>query len=276
MNRVRLRCSKLGKVRWTSHRDVARMWERALRRAEVRVAYSEGFSTRPKLAFGLALSTGHESLGEYIDVDLAGPVDMASLPARLTPGLPAGIDCLAGLELAGGEPSLQQDVTTCRWEIELGGMEEAAVADGVAAAVAAPALVITRTRKGQDVTDDVGPPSGPDRLRGDRGGRGGHQPGGCGRGAARRLLPGFEATRVLRTTNGSSATARREPVPVGARRFRTHCGRAHERERADVRRPGWCHRCCPEPDAGGGAVRPDGGGAGAGRAADGSPVAGAT
>ena len=68
MNRVRLRFSKLGKVRWTSHRDVARMWERALRRAEVRVAYSEGFSPRPKLAFGLALSTGHESLGEYLDV----------------------------------------------------------------------------------------------------------------------------------------------------------------------------------------------------------------
>ena len=50
MSRVRLRYSKLGKVRWTSHRDVARMWERALRRAEVPVAYSEGFSPRPKLS----------------------------------------------------------------------------------------------------------------------------------------------------------------------------------------------------------------------------------
>ena len=155
--RVRVRFGKLGKVRWTSHRDVARMWERALRRAEVRVAYTEGFSPRPKLAFGLALSTGHESLGEYLDVDLAGPVDVASLPSRLTPGLPAGIDCLAGLELVGGEPSLQQDVTACCWEFELGGTAEAAVADGVAAALAAPALVITRTRKGQEVTDDVRP-----------------------------------------------------------------------------------------------------------------------
>src|SRR5881227_1654467 len=70
--KVRIRFSKLGKIRFTSHRDVARIWERALRRAALPVAYTEGFSPHPKLSFGLALSTGHESLGEYLDVDLAG------------------------------------------------------------------------------------------------------------------------------------------------------------------------------------------------------------
>ena len=67
----RVRFTKLGKVRFLSHRDLARVWERALRRAGVRVAYSEGFSPRPRLSFGLALSTGYESLGEYLDIDLA-------------------------------------------------------------------------------------------------------------------------------------------------------------------------------------------------------------
>ncbi len=71
----RVRFAKFGKVRFLSHRDVARVWERALRRSGVRVAYSEGFSPRPKLSFGLALSTGYESLGEYLDIDLAEPVD---------------------------------------------------------------------------------------------------------------------------------------------------------------------------------------------------------
>ena len=66
--KVRLRFVKLGKVRWTSHRDVAHMWERALRRLELPVAYTERFSPRPKLSFGLALSTGHESMAEYLDV----------------------------------------------------------------------------------------------------------------------------------------------------------------------------------------------------------------
>ena len=52
--RVRIRFSKLGKVRFTSHRDTARIWERALRRVEAPVAYTEGFSPRPRLSFGLA------------------------------------------------------------------------------------------------------------------------------------------------------------------------------------------------------------------------------
>src|SRR5690349_19784900 len=99
--KVRIRFSKLGKIRFTSHRDVARIWERALRRAAVPVAYTEGFSPHPKLSFGLALSTGHESLGEYLDVDIDGsaePVDVEDLPARLDPGLPIGLDVQAAAE----------------------------------------------------------------------------------------------------------------------------------------------------------------------------------
>ena len=57
----RVRFTKLGKIRFLSHRDLARVWERGLRRTGVRVAYSEGFSPRPRLSFGLALSTGYES-----------------------------------------------------------------------------------------------------------------------------------------------------------------------------------------------------------------------
>ena len=219
MSKVRLRFSKLGKVRWTSHRDVARMWERALRRAEVPVAYSEGFSPRPKLSFGLALSTGHESLGEYLDVDLARPVDLEPLPARLTLALPVGVDCLAGLELVGGEPSLQQDVTTCRWEMELEGIDASAVADAVAVALAAQSLVVTRTRKGHAVTDDVRPAIltltacgaviTADVATQPRGLRPGELLEAC--------FPGVEANRVLRTHQWIERDgARREPVPVDA------------------------------------------------------------
>ena len=73
--RVRFRFSKMGKIRFTSHRDVARMWERALRRSRLPVALSQGFSPHPLLSFGLALPTGCESYGEYLDARLesAGP-----------------------------------------------------------------------------------------------------------------------------------------------------------------------------------------------------------
>src|SRR5207248_4594902 len=86
--RVRLRFTKTGKIRWTSHRDVARMWERAFRRVRLPLAYTQGFSPRPKVSFGLALPTGHESVAEYLDLELASlDVEIATLPARLTPAL---------------------------------------------------------------------------------------------------------------------------------------------------------------------------------------------
>jgi radical SAM-linked protein len=157
--RVRVRFAKLGKVRFTSHRDVARIWERALRRAELPVAYSEGFSPRPRLSFGLALSTGHESLGEYLDVDLVpawdGEVDR--LPGLLTPCLPAGFAAQAAAPLAPGAPSLQQDVTACTWELDLVGLTGDEAAAAVDVALAAATLPLTRSRKGVAHDDDVRP-----------------------------------------------------------------------------------------------------------------------
>lgn len=155
--KVRIRFSKLGKIRFTSHRDVARIWERALRRAAVPVAYTEGFSPHPKLSFGLALSTGHESLGEYLDVELADPLDVTHLPARLDPCLPIGLDVQAAAEIEPGTPSLQQAVTSCTWHIEVIGLGPAELGERVSRCLAADALVVTRERKGHNVTDDLRP-----------------------------------------------------------------------------------------------------------------------
>ncbi|MED5540523.1 MAG: TIGR03936 family radical SAM-associated protein, partial [Actinomycetota bacterium] len=68
--RLRLRFSKIGKVRFVGHRDVARIIERGLRRCGVPVTYSEGFSPRVRLSFGLALPTCYESEAEYLDIPL--------------------------------------------------------------------------------------------------------------------------------------------------------------------------------------------------------------
>jgi len=155
--KVRIRFSKLGKVRFTSHRDVARMWERALRRVQLPVARSQGFSPRPKLHFGLALSTGHESLAEYLDVDLVEgtAVDAATLPDLLTPALPRGLSATAAAEVPPGTPSLQDAVTSSRWQIEVPGLDRPTLAARCEDLLAAPELVMTRQRKGKDVIDDV-------------------------------------------------------------------------------------------------------------------------
>jgi radical SAM-linked protein len=153
--RVRFRFTKLGKVRWTSHRDVARMWERALRRAGLPVAYSEGFSPRPKISFGLALPTGHESVAEYLDVDLGEPVEPITLPGRLSPALPVGIDVTAAAVVERSADSLQHEVTSSSWLVQ------GDARDGLAARIdevlAASEVVVTRERKGRPVTDDIRP-----------------------------------------------------------------------------------------------------------------------
>ena len=160
--RFRLRFTKLGKIRFTSHRDVARMWERALRKAALPVAYTEGFSPRPKLSFGLALSTGHESLAEYLDVELRDEPDIARLPEQLaeqiSAQLPDGLDVTAAAPLAPGTPSLQEDVTSCTWRIEIANdLDLPTTVQLVDAALAADQLVLTRTRKGKEVVDDLRP-----------------------------------------------------------------------------------------------------------------------
>lgn len=163
--RLRIRFAKTGKVRWTSHRDVARMWERALRRVRVPVVYTEGFSPRPRVSFGLALPTGHESVAEYLDVDVAGDggpdgsdgLDVPGLPGLLTEALPDGVDVLAAAVLEGRVPSLQEEVTSCTWEVEVVGVAPSAMADMIEAALGASELPVTRERKGRPVTDDIRP-----------------------------------------------------------------------------------------------------------------------
>lgn len=157
--RIRLRFAKHGKVRFTSHRDVARIWERALRRVRLPVARSQGFSPRPRLHFGLALPTGCESDAEYIDVDLVegATVDLAVLPDALTRALPRGLTATAAGEVPVGTPSLQHAVTSSRWEIEVRDLDATALLGRVEALLAAPELVTARQRKGRDVLDDVRP-----------------------------------------------------------------------------------------------------------------------
>jgi radical SAM-linked protein len=164
MTRLRFRFSKIGKVRFTSARDVARLWERALRRTALPLAMTEGFSPRPKVHFGLALSTGHESLAEYLDVDLddhdrdaSDSVQLALLPEQLTALLPPGLTVEAVAEIDRREPSLQQAVTSCTWQIDFGQSCPPDLPERTERLLARTSVPITRERKGQLVHDDLRP-----------------------------------------------------------------------------------------------------------------------
>ncbi|MGD9702233.1 MAG: TIGR03936 family radical SAM-associated protein [Acidimicrobiia bacterium] len=155
--RVRVRFSKLGKVRFTSHRDVARIWERVFRKAALPVAYSEGFSPRPKLAFGLALPTGAESLAEYVDIELVEERPLAGLAPLLTDAMPTGFTVHVVAPVDRSATSLQEDVEACTWEITVRDLAAETVVAAVERALAADTLPLARERKGELRVDDLRP-----------------------------------------------------------------------------------------------------------------------
>jgi radical SAM-linked protein len=156
--KLRVRFTKQGKVRYTSHRDLARIWERALRRAGVPMAYSEGFSPRPRISFGLALPTGYASEGEYLDVTVATAIaDPMALVAPLSAALPDGIDVQVVAPLPPGATSLQQVVTATTWRLELVGVSDDELQAGIDDLLARDEIIVTRERKGKSVTDDLRP-----------------------------------------------------------------------------------------------------------------------
>ena len=155
--KIRARFTKVGRVRWTSHRDVARMWERALRRGRIPVAYTAGFTPRPQLSFGLALPTGCESIAEYLDIALDEPVDPAELAREVGSLLPDGVDVVAAGVLEPGTNSLQEDVSSCLWEIHVPGVTPEHLDAAIERVLDAASLPVRRERKGRDVVDDLRP-----------------------------------------------------------------------------------------------------------------------
>ena len=155
---ARFRYTKLGKIRFTSHRDVGRMWERALRKVTLAVAYTSGFSPRPRIAFGFALPTGAESVAEYVDIGLAldQSHELADIPGRLTPALPEGLEVTGGALLDTGSPALQAAVTSSTWKITLP-EGSPSYADRLAELLASPAVEIEVERKGTLVPADIRP-----------------------------------------------------------------------------------------------------------------------
>jgi radical SAM-linked protein len=154
---VRIRYTKVGRIRFVSHRDVARLFERAMRRLQLPVAYTEGFSPRPKLSFGLALTVAHESEAEYLDVELSQPIDLEPLPAELTAALPDGFTVQAAIAIPPGCASLQQAITSCEWSIEILGGAEPEIRAAIDRVMAASELPMERVRKSKPTVADVRP-----------------------------------------------------------------------------------------------------------------------
>lgn len=151
---VRLSYSKLGKLRFTSHRDMARIWERCVRKVQLPIAYSEGYSPRAKLSFGLALPTVFESLAEYVDLTFDEPVEVDGLAQLLSEVAPEGIKVTGAIALEGKVLSLQECVESTTWSLFVDG-DSTDLGSWCDEVLASDELLITRERKGKSRTDDV-------------------------------------------------------------------------------------------------------------------------
>jgi len=117
MAKLRLKISKGSEVRYVSHLDFAGTIERAVRRANLPAAYSEGFNPHMKLAFASALAVGVTSEAEYLDLDLTAEPDITDIEARLKLQFPAGIECKAARYMGERSPALMAIVNLATYEI---------------------------------------------------------------------------------------------------------------------------------------------------------------
>ncbi|MBZ9642047.1 TIGR03936 family radical SAM-associated protein [Streptomyces sp. PSKA30] len=155
MQRVRLRYTKRGRLRFTSHRDFQRAFERALRRAEVPMAYSAGFTPHPKVSYANAAPTGTGSEAEYLEIALTEPRDPETLRALLDESLPDGLDIIEAVEAR--TSGLADRLTASVWELRLDGVDPADAARAVAAFNAAETVEVQRLTKNGVRTFDARP-----------------------------------------------------------------------------------------------------------------------
>src|SRR5262245_18752317 len=118
VQRIRIRYAKRGRLRFTSHRDFARAFERAVRRAGIPIAYSQGFTPHPKISYASAAPTGVASEAEYLEIGLQARVDPAAVRAALDAALSPGLDVLEAGEASPG-PRLADRIDAPSWRIEL-------------------------------------------------------------------------------------------------------------------------------------------------------------
>jgi radical SAM-linked protein len=107
-------------MRFASHRDVARAFERCVRRAGLPVAHSGGFTPHPKISYAGGAPTGVASEAEYLSLALTSRLEAADARERLNAALPEGIDVIAVTEDVGGLPASR--LTASEWQVVLPGL----------------------------------------------------------------------------------------------------------------------------------------------------------
>ncbi len=117
VSRIRFRVARIGSVRLLSHLETATVWIRALRRAGVPMAYSQGFHAHPKVTFALASPVGEETVDDPMDVELVDDIDPETARAALAAALPGGFNVCSARTVPLNAPSLMADLAAITYAV---------------------------------------------------------------------------------------------------------------------------------------------------------------
>ena len=148
VQKLRIRYSKRDRLRFTSTRDFQRSLERALRLAQVPMAYSAGFHPHPKISYTNAAPTGTASEAEYVEISVAQRLDPSAVRAALDAALPDGYGIEEVVESSGG--SLADLLEASVWRLDFGELDDEAAAElqrAVSAYLALTEAQVTRVLK---------------------------------------------------------------------------------------------------------------------------------
>jgi radical SAM-linked protein len=133
MQRLRLKFSRGEELKFLSHLDLMRLWERALRRAGIPLAYSEGFTPHPHIALAAPLLVGVTSDAELMDVVLSRWVSPQAFTTLIEKELPRGITLMEVWPVGPQSPSLQSQVKFVEYKVEVETEKESTEVESVLA-----------------------------------------------------------------------------------------------------------------------------------------------
>ncbi len=153
--KYRLRYAKRGRVRFASHRDFQRAFERALRRAGVPMAYSAGFNPRPKVSYANAAPTGTASEAEYLEIGVSAEVPAEELRRALDDALPVGFDLVDAVPVATGDFAHRLEASV--WEVRLPDVSASDARRAIVAFLETQSVEVQRMMKNGLRTFDIRP-----------------------------------------------------------------------------------------------------------------------
>ena len=158
---IRAKYKKEDDMIFISHLDLQRLLQRAFRRAEINLSYSQGFNPHPKMSYGNALALGVESQGEYVDIEIEDDITVEEFLKRINEELPKGVEFIKAKEISSSTPTLSSEIVYGEYlfNIDLPNpLSKELVKSKVLEFVKKDSIMITKkNKKGKIVESDIRP-----------------------------------------------------------------------------------------------------------------------